>query len=83
MIPVTIPSDGGVEITVTLDSLYAEYQRRDDDQKRGISWRMRRAISPAAFVPLHEIDTEQKNLKDAIRYSYSLLSRGLIIPGRS
>jgi hypothetical protein len=81
MLPITIPPDGGIEITVTLDSTYADYQRKDDDALRGISWRVRRAISPAAFVPMHEIDMEAENLRDAIRYSYSLLSRGLIIPG--
>jgi hypothetical protein len=79
MIPVTIPVDGGIEITVTLDSLYAEYQRWDDAQMRSISWRVRRAISPAAFVPLHELDLEAKDLRDALRYSHSLLSRGLRI----
>lgn len=81
IVPVTIPFDGGVEITVTLDSLYAEYQRWDEDQVRGISWRARRAISPAAFVPLHEIDLDAKDLRDGLRYSHSLLSRGLVIPG--
>jgi hypothetical protein len=81
MIPVTILPDGGIEITVVLDSLYAEYQRRDEDQVRGISWRTRRAISPAAFVPLDEIDMEAKDLRDGIRYSYSLLSRGEVIRG--
>jgi hypothetical protein len=81
MVPVTIPYDGGVEIAVTVDSLYAEYQRWDEEQKRGISWRMRRATSPAAFIPLHEIDMEAKDLRDAIRYSDALLSRGLVIRG--
>ena len=81
MVPVTIPVDGGVEITVTLDSLYAEYQRWDDDQMRGISWRVRRATNPAAFVPQHEIDLEAKDLRDGIRYSHALLSRGLRIRG--
>jgi hypothetical protein len=79
MVPVTVPPDGGVDITVTLDSLYADYQRWDEDQKRGISWRVRRATSPAAFVPLHELDLEAKDLRDGLRYSYSLLSRGLRI----
>jgi hypothetical protein len=79
LIPVTIASDGGIELTVVLDSLYAEYQRWDEEQKRGISWRSRRAISPSAFVPLHEIDLEAKDLRDGIRYSESLLSRGLVI----
>ena len=79
IVPVTVPPDQGVEITVTLDSLYAEYQRWDEDQLRGISARVRRAINPAAFVPMQEIDPEAANLRDALRYSYSLLSRGLII----
>jgi hypothetical protein len=30
---------------------------------------------------LHEIDIEAKDLRDAIRYSHALLSRGLISPG--
>jgi hypothetical protein len=77
MIPVSVLPDGGVEITVVLDSLYAEYQRWDEEQNRGIGWRVRRATNPAAFIPLHEIDLEAKDLRDGIRYSYALLSRGL------
>ncbi len=81
LLPVFVPPDAGVEITVVLDSTYADYQRADDDQVRGVSWRMRRATNPSAFVPLQEIDQEAKHLRDALRYSYSLLSRGLIITG--
>ena len=79
LVPVSILPDGGVEMTVNLDSLYAEYQRIDEDQLRGITWRTRRAISPAAFIPQHEIDAQAKNLRDGIRYSHSLLSRGTVI----
>jgi hypothetical protein len=79
LVPISILPDGGVEITVVLDSLYADYQRVDEDQLRGITWRVRRAISPAAFIPQHEIDPEAKNLRDGIRYSHSLLSRGTVI----
>jgi hypothetical protein len=81
MIPVTMPDDGGVEITVTLDSLYADYQRWDEEQMRGVSWRMRRKSNPATIVPLHDIDMEAKDLREAIRYSHALLSRGLVIHG--
>ena len=79
LVPISILPDGGAEITVVLDSLYAEYQRIDEDQLRGVLWRTRRAISPAAFIPKHEIDPEAKNLRDGIRYSHSLLSRGTVI----
>jgi Carboxypeptidase regulatory-like domain len=81
MVPVTVPYDGGVEIMVTIDSLYAEYQRWDEADTRSIGWRVRRATSPATFVPLHDIDLDAKDLRDGIRYSYSLLSRGLVIRG--
>jgi hypothetical protein len=79
LMPVTVAPESGVEITVTLDSLYAEYQRWDEAQMRGISWRTRRATHPATFIPLHEIDREAKDLRDGLRYSQSLLSRGLRI----
>lgn len=76
--PVTIPPDGGIELTFTLDSLYAEYQFRDQEQMRGIRWRMTRANSPAAFVSAHEIDPQAPSLLDALRYAPSVLSRGII-----
>jgi len=79
LVPISILPDGGAEMTVVLDSLYAEYQRIDEDQVRGIMWRTRRAISPATFIPQHEIDPEAKNLRDGIRFSNSLLSRGTVI----
>jgi hypothetical protein len=80
MVPVTVPADGGIEITVTLDSLYAEYQRKDEDQLRGVSWRSRRATSPAAVVSPHELDPDL-NLREGLKYSESLLSRGVRLGG--
>jgi hypothetical protein len=79
LIPVTIPPEGGVEVTITLDSLYAEYQRKDESQKREIGWRLRRASSPATFVSSHELDPETKDLREALRYAQSVLSRGIIL----
>jgi hypothetical protein len=72
MIPVSVLPDGGVEITVVLDSLYAEYQRWDEEQNRGIGWRARN--QPGRVHSLHEIDLEA-DLRDGIRYSYALLAR--------
>ena len=77
MMPVTIPPDGGVELTFTLDSLYAAYQFRDQQLFRDISWRVRRADSPATFVSAHELDPEAKDLRDGLRFAHSVLSRGL------
>ena len=82
LVPVSVDFDGGVEITVTLDSLYAEYHRREEDQMRGIGWRTRRATSPATFVTQHELDLEAKGLRDALRYAPSMLNRGVLVePG--
>jgi hypothetical protein len=79
LVPVSVPPDGGVDITVTLDSLYADYQFRDQDQMRGIRHRVIRATHPATFVPAHEIDPDAPNLRDALRYAHSVLSRGVIL----
>lgn len=76
MVPVTIPADAGVQITVTLDSLYAAYQRKDEDQLRGVSWRIRRATSPAAMVSPLELDMDL-DLRESLKYAESLLSRGV------
>jgi hypothetical protein len=77
MVPVTVPPEGGVELTIQLDSLYAEYQRRDEVQTREIGWRLRRASSPATFVSAHDLDPEAKDLRQALRWAESLLSRGI------
>jgi hypothetical protein len=79
VIPVTIPFDGGIEINVNLDSLHAEYQRWDEDRIRGVAWRTRRATNPATFLTLQDIDLTAKDLRDAVRYSQPLLSRGLVL----
>jgi hypothetical protein len=76
MVSVTIPPDAGVQVTVTLDSLYADYQRKDEDQLRGVSWRIRRATSPAAMVSPHELDMDL-DLRESLKYAESLLSRGV------
>jgi hypothetical protein len=76
-----MPFDGGVEIDVVLDSLYAEFQRWDEDRIRGVAWRTRRATNPATFITLQDIDLEAKDLRDGLRYSEALLSRGLVIRG--
>ncbi|HEX6316829.1 MAG TPA: carboxypeptidase-like regulatory domain-containing protein, partial [Gemmatimonadaceae bacterium] len=77
LIAVTVPPEGGVEITVTLDSLYAEYQHRDERHKREIAWRLSRAGNPATFVSAHELDPAAKDLREALRYAPSLLTRGV------
>jgi hypothetical protein len=76
MVPVTVPPEGGIELTFTLDSLYADYQFKEQDQMRLIGWRMRRAESPATFVSAHELDPEAKEMRDALRFSHSILTRG-------
>lgn len=77
LVAVTVPPEGGVEITVTLDSLYAEYQRRDEVQKREIAWRVREARHPSTFVSAHELDPEAKDLRQALRFAPSVLNRGI------
>ena len=77
MIAVTVPPEGGVELTIQLDSLYADYQRRDEIQTREIGWRIRRASSPATFVSAHDLDPEAKDLRQALRYAESVLTRGI------
>jgi hypothetical protein len=64
-------------MTITLDSLYADYQVREERLKREISWRMRRASNPATFVSAHDLDSTAKDLRQALRWSESVLSRGI------
>jgi hypothetical protein len=77
MIPLTVPPDGGVELTIQLDSLYADYQRREEVQTRGIAWRVKRASNPATFVSAHDLDPEAKDLRQALRFAQSVLTRGI------
>jgi hypothetical protein len=79
LVPVTIPPDGGMELTFTLDSLYAEYQFREGDQMRQIGSRLRRSGTPATFVSAHELDQSAKELRDGLRFATSVLSRGIIL----
>ena len=83
MVPVTIPPEGGIELTFTLDSLYADYQFREQDQLRQISRRFLYARSPATFVSAHELDQDAKDLRDGLRFAHSVLSRGIILMGAS
>jgi carboxypeptidase family protein len=77
MIPVTVPPEGGVELTIQLDSLYADYQRREEVKTREIGWRIRRATNPATFVSAHDLDPEAKDLRQALRFAQSVLTRGI------
>jgi hypothetical protein len=80
MVPVYVPPDAGLEITVVLDSVIADYQRQDDDRLRSISQRLRLAPNPAAFVSLQELaGPDGMTLHEALRYAPSTLSRGLVV----
>jgi hypothetical protein len=79
MVPVTIPPDGGITVSIVLDSSYAAYQQRDDMQIRLMGIRVRRATSPSTFLSPHEIDLDATELRAALRYAPSLLSRGVVI----
>jgi hypothetical protein len=81
MVPVTIPADGGVTVSIVLDSSYAAYQQRDDMQMRLMGIRVRRATNPSTFISPHELDLDAKELRAALRYSPSLLSRGVRVEG--
>lgn len=82
LVPVTVPLEGGVDITFTLDSMYAAYQFKDADAIRDMGRRVRRATSPFAFVPAHEIDPDAPDLLHALRYANSVLSRGVILQNK-
>jgi hypothetical protein len=77
-VPVTVPPEGGVDITFTVDSIFARYQTFDADRVRAITVRQGRARSPATFVSGHELDANAPNLMEALRYAHSVLSRGVI-----
>lgn len=75
-----LPPDGGVDVTVVLDSTIADWQRREDMELREISRRIREATNPSAFVSITELaGTEGMTLKDALRVAPSTLSRGLLL----
>jgi hypothetical protein len=80
MVPVYVPPDGGIEVSIVLDSTVAEYQKRDDDALRGISLRQRLAVNPSAFVGMHELRaTEAPSLREALRVTPSTLFRGIVV----
>ena len=80
IVPVYVPPDGGVDVTVILDSMVADYQRRDDFQARDVSRRIREADNPAALVSEYELrGPPGRSLRDALREAPSAISRGLIV----
>jgi len=80
VLSVYVPPDGGVDVTVVLDSTIADWQRREDMELREISRRIREATNPSAFVSMQELaGPDGMTLKDALRVAPSTLSRGLIV----
>lgn len=80
IVPAYVPRDGGVEITVVLDSTIADYQRRDDDQLRGISERLRNAVNPSTLVGTQELlESGMKDVNGALRFTPATLSRGMVL----
>jgi hypothetical protein len=77
VIPVTIPEQGGLEFTFTIDSMFARHQFFMADRVRAIKFRQARARSPSTFVSGHELDPNAKSLMEALRYAPSVLSRGV------
>jgi hypothetical protein len=77
IVPVTIPDEGGLEFTFTLDSMFARHHFFMADRMRAISSRQARARSPSTFVSGHELDPNAKDLMEALRYAPSVLSRGV------
>jgi hypothetical protein len=80
IVPVYVPPEGGVDVTIVLDSMVADYQRRDDYLMRDISRRLREATNPSAMVPLHELaGPPGQSLRDALRAAPSAITRGLVL----
>ena len=80
VVSVYVPPDGGVDVTVVLDSTIADWQRREDMALREISRRIREATNPSAFVSALELaGPEGMTLRDALRVAPSTLSRGLLV----
>lgn len=75
-----VPADGGIDLTIVLDSTIADWQRREDMELREISRRIREALNPSAFVSAAELaGPEGLTLRDALRDAPSTLSRGLVV----
>jgi hypothetical protein len=80
IVPVYVPPDGGVDVTIVLDSMVADYQRRDDYLMRDVSRRLREATNPSTMVPLHElVGPPGRSLRDALRAAPSAITRGLVL----
>lgn len=80
VLSVYVPDDGGVDVTVVLDSTIADWQRREDMELREISRRIREATNPSAFVSMQELaGPEGMTLRDALRVAPSTLARGLLV----
>ena len=80
MVMVYVPPDGGVDVSVVLDSVVADYQRKDDALLRSIGRRLRAAPNPSAFVTAIELaGPERATLEQALRVAPSTLSRGLVV----
>ncbi len=77
IVPVTIPEEGGLEFTFTIDSMFARHHFFMADRVRAISTRQIRARSPSTFVSGHELDPNAKDLMEALKYAPSVLSRGI------
>lgn len=75
-----VPPDGGVELNIVLDSTIADWQRREDNELREISRRIREANNPSAFVSAAElVGPAGMTLATALRNAPSTLSRGLLV----
>lgn len=80
VVSVYVPPDGGVDVTVVLDSVVADYQRRDDYLMRDMSRRLRQATYPSTLVPMAELaGPPGRSLKDALRAAPSAITRGLLL----
>lgn len=80
VVPIYVPPENGVDVTIVLDSMVADYQRRDDVLMREMSLRLREANNPSALVGEHELRAPPgTSLREALREAPSAISRGLIL----
>lgn len=80
VVPIYVPPDNGVDATFVLDSMVADYQRRDDVLMREMSTRLRQANNPSALVGEHELRAAPgTSLREALREAPSAMSRGLLL----
>lgn len=80
VVPVYVPPENGVDVTIVLDSMVADYQRYDDVLMRDMSRRLREANHPSALVGEHELRAPPgTSLREALREAPSAVSRGLVL----